>query len=204
MWDEIQNTVAACMQLYAQAPVLYSILYVLVFTALTALCLPGASILMLASGACMGFSWGSLLSNFASASGALLTMLIARYFLHDWVQNRWGNRLQRIKSKFHQDETAWMLSLRLAPVVPFAVLNCLVSLTTIRPWTFWWTSFAGMLPGTAVYVYAGSTLGQVQSVEELWTMEVMLALAAMALLPWLLKGLEAKWRKSQSTLNPFQ
>lgn len=186
MWEELRSVVDTCMQLFAQAPVLFSLLYMLAFTGLTALCLPGASVLMLACGACMGFTWGSVLSNFASASGALLTMLISRHFLHDWVQSRWGDRLQVIQSKFRKDEVAWMISLRLAPVVPFPLLNGLVGLTLLRPWTFWWTSFVGMLPGTAVYVYAGSTLGQIQKVEELWTMEVVLALSAMALLPWVI------------------
>ncbi|MDH4394560.1 MAG: TVP38/TMEM64 family protein [Limnobacter sp.] len=204
MWEELRSIVMTCMQLFEQAPVLFSILYVLAFTGLTALCLPGASVLMLACGACMGFTWGTVLSNLASASGALLTMLIARYFLHDWVHNKWGGKLSRLKNSFRQDEVAWMISLRLAPVVPFAVLNGLVGLTKIRPWTFWWTSFVGMLPGTAVYVYAGSALGQVQKAEELWTLEVMLGLAAMAILPWILKGLEAKWRKSQTAPEPFQ
>lgn len=188
MWEQLHGLVMDCMQLFAQAPVLFSILYVVVFTGLTALCLPGASVLMLACGACMGFSWGTVLSNLASASGALLTMLIARYFLHDWVQRKWGDQLSRIQSGFKKNEVAWMISLRLAPVVPFVVLNGLVGLTRIRSWTFWWTSFVGMLPGTAVYVYAGSALGQVKKVEELWTVEVIAALVAMALLPWVISS----------------
>lgn len=199
MWEELRSVVVTCMQWFAHAPVLFSMAYLVLFTSLTALCLPGASVLMLACGACMGFTWGSLLSNVASASGALLTMLMVRYFLHDWVQKRWGSRLQKIRSQFHQNEVAWMISLRLAPVVPFPLLNGLVGLTTLRPWTFWWTSFVGMLPGTFVYVYAGSTLGQVRKVEELWTIEVMLALAAMALVPWLLKALEARLRKAPAS-----
>lgn len=199
MWEELHSLMMTCMQWFAQAPMLFSVAYLLLFTGLTALCLPGASVLMLACGACMGFTWGSLLSNIASASGALVTMLIARYFLHDWVHSRWGIRLQSIQSKFHQNEVAWMISLRLAPVVPFPVLNGLIGLTTLRPWTFWWTSFVGMLPGTAVYVYAGSTLGQIKNIDELWTLEVVLALGAMALVPWLLKGVEAYLRKAPTS-----
>ncbi|MCP4891559.1 MAG: TVP38/TMEM64 family protein, partial [Planctomycetaceae bacterium] len=49
-------------------------------------------------------------------------------------------------------------SLRLIPAVPFFVINAVMGLTPIRVWTFWWVSQLGMLAGTLVYVYAGSTV----------------------------------------------
>lgn len=55
------------------------------------------------------------------------------------------------------DEGAFYLfTLRLLPAVPFFVINLVMGLTPLRARTFWWVSQLGMLAGTAVYVYAGS------------------------------------------------
>jgi uncharacterized membrane protein YdjX (TVP38/TMEM64 family) len=42
--------------------------------------------------------------------------------------------------------------------VPFFVINLDMGLTPLPARTFWWVSQAGMLPGTAAYVYAGSAV----------------------------------------------
>jgi uncharacterized membrane protein YdjX (TVP38/TMEM64 family) len=48
--------------------------------------------------------------------------------------------------------------LRLIPLVPFFVINLVMGLTPLKTRTFWLVSQLGMLPGTAVYVYAGSSV----------------------------------------------
>lgn len=50
----------------------------------------------------------------------------------------------------------YLFTLRLIPAIPFFVINVVMGLTGIPVSTFWWVSQLGMLPGTAVYVYAGS------------------------------------------------
>jgi len=41
-----------------------------------------------------------------------------------------------------------------------------MGLTIIRVWTFWWVSQIGMLPGTAVFIYAGTSVPTLQEVAE--------------------------------------
>ena len=57
-----------------------------------------------------------------------------------------------------QAERIWnfLFTLRLIPAVPFFVINAVMGLTPIRTTTFWWVSQLGMLPGTVLYIYAGS------------------------------------------------
>ena len=50
--------------------------------------------------------------------------------------------------------------------MPFFVINAVMGLTKIRTWTFWWVSQLGMLPGTAVYVFAGSRVPDLQTLSE--------------------------------------
>jgi uncharacterized membrane protein YdjX (TVP38/TMEM64 family) len=172
---------------YLEHPTLITVLYFAVFTGVTALCLPGAGVLMLVCGGCMGFGVCLLASTAASATGALLTMLFARHVLRGPVHRRLGDRLDEVNTKIEKNEIAYLLGLRLAPVIPFVLFNLLAGLTRVRSWTFLWTSFLGMLPGTALYVNAGHELAKVETLGELISMEVVLSIAALAVVPFLIQ-----------------
>lgn len=168
-------------------PTLVTLIYFGVFVLITALCLPGAGVLMLVGGGCMGFGLCMVVSTAASALGALLTMLFARHFFRSSVESRFADKLNDINNGIEKNEVAYLLSLRLAPIIPFVAFNLLAGLTRVKPWTFLWTSFVGMLPGTMLYVNAGNELAKVNRLEELISVEVMVSLGALALVPLLIQ-----------------
>lgn len=163
-------------------------------TLLAALGLPGASLLMLAAGSGFGAALGTLLCLTGCTAGATLAMLGSRRWLQPWVRRRHGPRLAMIEARINADGASWLFSLRLLPVVPFTVVNLAAGLTTMRAWTFSWISFIGMAAGTFVYVNAGSELGHVRHLADLHSPSLLASLAALALLPWLLKPLLRRWR----------
>ena len=172
---------------FMEHPTLVTLIYFGVFVLITALCLPGAGVLMLVGGGCMGFGLCMVVSTAASALGALLTMLFARHFFRSSVESRFADKLNDINTGIEKNEVAYLLSLRLAPIIPFVAFNLLAGLTRVRPWTFLWTSFIGMLPGTMLYVNAGNELAKVNKLEELISLEVLISLAALALVPFLIQ-----------------
>jgi uncharacterized membrane protein YdjX (TVP38/TMEM64 family) len=172
---------------FMEHPTLVTLIYFGVFVLITALCLPGAGVLMLVGGGCMGFGLCMVVSTAASALGALLTMLFARHFFRSSVESRFANKLNDINTGIEKNEVAYLLSLRLAPIIPFVAFNLLAGLTRVKPWTFLWTSFIGMLPGTMLYVNAGNELSKVNKLEELISLEVLISLAALALVPFLIQ-----------------
>ena len=137
----------------------YFVLYVLV----TALSLPGATLLTLAGGAVFGLWWGLLIISFASTIGATLAFLIARYLLRDWVAQRFGQRLKTIDEGIAREGAFYLFTLRLVPLFPFFLINLLLGLTAMKARTFYWVSQVGMLAGTVVYVNAGTQLGRIES-----------------------------------------
>ena len=186
----LQDMLAAQRELamhFVDNPTLVTVIYFGVFVLITALCLPGAGVLMLVGGGCMGFGLCMVVSTAASALGALLTMLFARHFFRSSVENRFANKLNDINRGIEKNEVAYLLSLRLAPIIPFVAFNLLAGLTRVKPWTFLWTSFLGMLPGTMLYVNAGNELAKVNKLEELISLEVVVSLAALALVPFLIQ-----------------
>ncbi|MBA2074158.1 FAD-dependent oxidoreductase [Aeromonas veronii] len=169
-----------------------SLLFVLIYVLSTALSLPGASLLTLGGSAVFGVAWGLLLVSFASTIGATLAFLSARFLLRDWVTARFGDKLATFQSGMAKEGAFYLLSLRLIPVFPFFLVNLLMGLTPIRVSTYYWVSQLGMLPGTFVYVLAGSELGQLTSTGNILSPGLMVALTLLGLMPWLVKKLTAK------------
>ncbi|PPA29847.1 pyridine nucleotide-disulfide oxidoreductase [Aeromonas jandaei] len=169
-----------------------ALLFVAVYVMSTALSLPGASLLTLAGSAVFGVAWGLLLVSFASSIGATLAFLSARFLLRDWVERRFGDKLANLQAGMKQEGALYLLSLRLIPIFPFFLVNLLMGLTPIRVSTYYWVSQLGMLPGTFVYVLAGSELANLTSTGNILSPGLMVALTLLGLMPMLLKGLQRR------------
>ncbi|MFM5581214.1 FAD-dependent oxidoreductase [Aeromonas veronii] len=189
--DALQAQQAAVAQWVDSHFVSASLLFVLIYVLSTALSLPGASLLTLGGSAVFGVAWGLLLVSFASTLGATLAFLSARFLLRDWVTARFGDKLATFQSGMAKEGAFYLLSLRLIPVFPFFLVNLLMGLTSIRVSTYYWVSQLGMLPGTFVYVLAGSELGQLTSTGNILSPGLMVALTLLGLMPWLVKKLTA-------------
>ncbi|HAU4909113.1 TPA: pyridine nucleotide-disulfide oxidoreductase [Aeromonas hydrophila] len=169
-----------------------ALLFVAVYVVSTALSLPGASLLTLAGSAVFGVAWGLLLVSFASSIGATLAFLSARFLLRDWVERRFGDKLASLQAGMQKEGALYLLSLRLIPIFPFFLVNLLMGLTPIRVSTYYWVSQLGMLPGTFVYVLAGSELANLTSTGNILSPGLMVALTLLGLMPMLLKGLQRR------------
>jgi uncharacterized membrane protein YdjX (TVP38/TMEM64 family) len=174
---------------YSNRPIAISLAYFALFALLSALSLPGAAALMLISGSTMGLVYGTFLSTLASAFGALLAMWGTRALFRDAAQARFQSQLETFESGISRDGLFYLFALRVAPVIPYFILNWIVGLTQMRAWPFFWVSFLGMIPGTALYVNAGRELGQLQSFSDLFSASVLASLAAIALIPLTLRWL---------------
>ena len=144
-------------------PLLASLIYFAAYVVATALSLPGAAILTLAGGALFGLWWGLVIVSFASVIGATGAFLVARYLARDGIQARYGARLKAINAGIEKEGAFYLFTLRLVPIFPFFLINLLLGLTKMRATTFFWVSQLGMLPGTFVYVNAGTQIAQLTS-----------------------------------------
>ncbi len=119
--------------------------------------LPG-SILTLALGFAYGPFWGLVIASPASVTGATCAFLLGRTLLRDWAAKKASGsaRARAIEAAVEREGFKLVLLLRLSPIVPFNLLNYVLSLTSVRLGTYVLASVVGMLPGTALYVYLGS------------------------------------------------
>ncbi|GAA5508212.1 TVP38/TMEM64 family protein [Novipirellula caenicola] len=137
-----------------------------IYVLATGLSIPGAAVLTLVYGWYFGFVRGLVLISFASTAGATVAFLLSRFLFRDAIQNRFGERLKSFNESLEKEGPFFLFTLRLIPAVPFFMINAVMGLTPIRTRTFWWVSQLGMLAGTAVYVYAGSSVPDLQTLAD--------------------------------------
>jgi pyruvate/2-oxoglutarate dehydrogenase complex dihydrolipoamide dehydrogenase (E3) component/uncharacterized membrane protein YdjX (TVP38/TMEM64 family) len=172
---------------YAQNRLVMIIAFFAVYVAATAVSIPGAVILTLAGGAIFGFWLGLLVISFASSLGALLAFLVSRYLLRDWVQRKFQKPFQAINSGIERDGVFYLLTLRLVPLFPFWLVNLLMGLTQLRAPRFYTVSQIGMLPGTAVFVNAGTQLALINSLGDVLSATLIGSLVLLGIFPLVAK-----------------
>jgi dihydrolipoamide dehydrogenase len=168
---------------YNENQFLFISIYFLVYVISVAVSIPGATIFTLAAGAIFGVVLGTVLVSFASTLGATLSFLFSRYLLRDSVQKKFGSSMESINKGLEQDGTFYLLSLRLIPAFPFFLINLLMGLSRISAIQFFWVSQIGMLPGTLVYVNAGTQIATLNSTKDILSPTLLLSFVALGLLP---------------------
>lgn len=174
------------------------------YVLITALSLPGAAIMTLLVGAIFGLGWGTVIASFASSIGATLAFLMTRYVLRDTVQRRFGDRLKAINDGVAREGSFYLFSLRLVPVFPFFLINMLMALTPLKLRQFYWVSQLGMLPGTLVFVNAGSQLSDLTSLSGILSPSLLFSFVLLGIFPLVAKKIlgwlstrkeNAKWSR---------
>jgi uncharacterized membrane protein YdjX (TVP38/TMEM64 family) len=184
--------------LRAARPLAVATAFFLVYVAVTGLSLPGAALMTLAAGALFGLVEGTILVSFASTIGATIAFLAARFLFRDAVVRRLGARLHAIEEGMARDGAFYLFSLRLVPVFPFFLVNLLMGLTSIRARTFAAVSQAGMLPGTIVYVNAGTELAAIESMADILSPRLWAAFLLLGLFPWIARWAVARLRRARA------
>ncbi|HCM0624749.1 TPA: TVP38/TMEM64 family protein [Vibrio parahaemolyticus] len=187
---------------FIEANIVYAAaVYFLAYVAITAFSIPGAAVVTLLGAALFGFWFSLLLVSFASTIGATLAFLSSRYLLRDWVQSRFGEKLVAINQGVKKDGAFYLFSLRLIPVFPFFLINLLMGLTPMSIARFYLTSQIGMLPGTAVYLNAGTQLATIDSLSGIVSPTVLASFALLGLFSILVKWVMNKVRPTPTQPN---
>ena len=179
-----------------------------IYVVFTGLSIPGASLLSLAYGWYFGFVRGVMLVSFASTLGATIAFLLCRYLFREFVERRFGDRLVEFDKALEREGAFYLFMLRLIPAVPFFAINAVMGLTKIRTSTFYWVSQVGMIPGTLLYLWAGSRVPSLQELADkklnavlspAQALQITIAFALLGLFPLALKKLVNHFRREDES-----
>jgi uncharacterized membrane protein YdjX (TVP38/TMEM64 family) len=136
--------------------------FVVLYVAAAVLFLPG-SILTLGAGAVFGLGGGFLAVSAGSTLGAGAAFLVGRFLARDTIARKLeGNaRFGAIDRAVGREGFKIVLLTRLSPVFPFNLLNYAYGLTRVGFGSYILASWIGMMPGTVLYVYLGTTAGEI-------------------------------------------
>lgn len=186
--EQLRTQLGTLQQLVAAHLILTSAAFFLLYATLASLSVPGAALVFtLASGALFGVAWGTVLVSFASSIGGTIACLLSRFLLQEFVERRFPYAVHRINEGIREDGAYYLFSLRLVPVFPFFVINMVMGLTRLPLRTFYWVSQLGMLPGTIVFVNAGTQLARISDPRDILSPQVAGSLVLLGLFPLVAK-----------------
>ena len=157
----------------------------IIFAGLSFPFLPG--VLTVAAGALFGVVEGVILVSFASTLGACICFLLSRYFLADFVNNKFLKKKSVMIEKFNENGPWYLLSLRLIPTISFILINLIMGVLPISIKKFYYISQLGMLPATIVYVNAGSEVSKINNINDIMSSSLLISFVLIATLPLLIK-----------------
>ncbi len=191
-------------EFYQSYTILAIATYFLTYVFVAALSIPGAAVMTLIGGALFGLVVGTVVISFASTIGASLAFIASRFFFKDYIQNKFGDKLEIINQGIKKEGGYYLFTLRLVPLFPFFLINLLMGLTPIRLVTFFLVSQVGMLPGTIVFVFAGTQLAQVNSMKSILSPGIIIAFTILGFFPLVSKKSLAFFNKKRAANKVLQ
>ena len=140
--------------------------YVVLYAIVAGLSIPGAALLTIAGGFLFGGVTGALGAIVGATAGATGLFLAARSSFGAALAGRAGPWLQKFRDGFQRDAVSYLLFLRLVTLFPFWLVNLALATTGVRLWTFIWTTFVGIIPGTFAFALAGAGLDSVAQAQK--------------------------------------
>jgi uncharacterized membrane protein YdjX (TVP38/TMEM64 family) len=157
---------------------------------------PGTSGKSVVFGWLYGFWQGLALIILGLTAAAMAIFNLSRYVFRGWIEHRYGRFLAGLDRHLHREGAFYLLTLRMAHF-PFSIINLVSGASGVRAQTFCWTTFVGLLPGSAVFAYVGSRMPSLDELAtnglgSLFDKPLIAALAASALFPFAFRFIARK------------
>ncbi|MDB5431177.1 MAG: hypothetical protein JWP35_2293 [Caulobacter sp.] len=191
----------------AQYPVRSVALFMAIDIAITALWLPGSGVMTLAAGLLFGPWLGGGAALLGATIGSTCFFLVCRGALGDVLARRFGPRVAGLEARLRANAFAYLLSLRLMPVMPLPLTNLAAALFGARLGAFLPATLLGMIPASLIFAGLGSALaalfdrGGRPDPHFFWQPQVMLPLAGLTALA-LGPALFALMRRRRAAAQP--
>jgi uncharacterized membrane protein YdjX (TVP38/TMEM64 family) len=195
------------MSIVSAHPYLAPVVFILVYIISTALSIPGGIYLSIAGGFLFPQPYCTLYVVIGGTLGAIAIFLASKTALGGYLKEKLKEQvghslLQRMGKKFHEEAAHYLLFLRIVPIFPFWMVNLAPAFFEVSLFTFAWTTFVGIIPGSFVFTQAGVGLGKIFDMGETLSLKMifntqvkiaLIALGIFVLLPLIIK----KFRKDK-------
>ena len=157
------------------------VVFVVVSSLLTVCLFPGP-LLSGASGLLFGTALGTGVSIVSATLGAVLAFSLARWLAHDAVEQLQGRRLAALRAWVGRRGFLSVLYARLAPGVPYNLVNYAAGLSPVTLGAFAGATALGCAPRAFAYTALGGSLDDLGSPEAIAAFVVLVVMAIAGLL----------------------
>jgi uncharacterized membrane protein YdjX (TVP38/TMEM64 family) len=157
------------------------LLFIPISACLTVALFPGP-LLAGASGLLFGTALGTPVSIVSATLGATLAFCLARWWAHDAVAELAGPRVNGLRAWVARRGFLSVLYARIAPGVPYSLVNYAAGLTPILLRSFVAATAIGCAPRAFAYTALGGSLGDLRSPEAIVAVVVLVVMAAVGAL----------------------
>lgn len=136
----------------------FPVVFWLAYVVITQFPIP-RTLLTVSAGVLFGAVKGIALALTATTVSAVISLLLVRFLLRDWVEPRLTHpAVQRINQRL--EERGWLAvtSLRMIAGIPFSIMNYAAALTRVPVLPFAVATLVGSAPGTILVTMFGQTL----------------------------------------------
>jgi uncharacterized membrane protein YdjX (TVP38/TMEM64 family) len=136
--------------------------FVLLYSLTCVTFLPG-SVLSVGAGAVYGFWLGTLLVSLSSAIGAMAAFLAGRFVFRRMLLRKLEKSSKFLALDLAIEREGWKIVFlsRLSPILPHSIVSYIAGLTRISLARYTLASWAGFIPISAAYAYAGAVVGSI-------------------------------------------
>ncbi|XP_010274274.1 PREDICTED: uncharacterized membrane protein At4g09580-like isoform X1 [Nelumbo nucifera] len=156
--------------------------YCVVYIFMQTFMIPGTVFMSLLAGALFGVLKGVALVVFTATAGASSCYFLSKLIGRPLVFSLWPDKLSFFQAQVAKRRDSllnYMLFLRVTPTLPNTFINVASPIVDVPYHIFFLATFFGLIPAAYVTVRAGITLGELQSVGDLYDFQ---AIATMFLI----------------------
>ena len=195
-FENLKNHRKQLLSFVENSPYFSPLIFITIYALFISLSLPGGAILSLTGGFLFGALKGTILVIIGATIGASIIFYAAKSLFKELLQKKAHPFLNKMEKGFQKNAASYLLFLRFIPLFPFWLINLAPAFFQVSFWTFFWTTFVGIIPGSYIYAQAGSGLGRIFetgenfSLENIFNFEIKIALFLLALftlIPTLIK-----------------
>lgn len=129
------------------------------YALLTAISVPGASLLTIFGGFLFGLATGTIAVVIGATIGATFLFLAARTVFGESLAAKAGPFVKKFETGLKKNELSYLFILRLVPLFPFFIVNIVPALFGVKLRNYIIATFFGIIPGSLVYVSVGNGIG---------------------------------------------
>lgn len=133
-------------------------------------------------GIMFGSFMGGVYTILGSTVGSIMAYYIARYLGRDFIENLMHDKMKKLDVKCREKGFLVTFLMRVIPILPCDVVSYICGLSNIKMFDFVMGTFIGIIPGTFIYSYFGSSLKNVYSKEFIISIVLLILLSLIPLI----------------------